>query len=268
MAQNSPLSLIKAKGDQLPSLLQAAIASLEQIIQKNNTTTTTTPIHQIDHQLQCIQTILDAINHISIASDMTYPQSLSNNPKERMVQMIHSMSVMQDLNPKKLTIDPHSKAAKIGKLCLPPLLSLMMTLLVNNTTSLDSIGDMIQMIMQTLSNCASTCPSLLVGGDDLDLLTVVFRTCIMVGEHNALDPNVRLSALEALVTLLMVPEMKRLVLENAILRNLCLVGESSGGKDGGIVGVCAELLVKGVDDDVDDWAVEEVASQVRKLKIH
>lgn len=256
LAQQSPLSLKKAKGNELPSLLQATISALVKTIDENNA-----PNNQLIHQLQCIQVIFEAMNHISIACDMVYPQSLSENPKERMIQLIQIMS-QTETNPKKLSIQPNSKAAVIGKSCLPPLLNAIITIINKATasSSLSSFEDAIQSIMQTLSHCASTCPSLLSGGD-INLATMVCQTFVSIGENNYLDPTVKLSALEALATLCMVPDMKQLLLQNESLRNLCLVGNSNGGNNGGIIGVCAELIVKGVDDDVDDWALEEVALQ-------
>ena len=247
-------------------MLQATISALVQAVNDNDVNST--PNTQLMHQLQSIQIILEATNHISIASDMVYPQSLSENPKERMIQLIQIMS-QTETNPKKLSIQPNSKAALIGKSCLPPLLNATITLInkVTASPSLSSFEDIIQSIMQTLSHCASTCPSLLAGGD-VNLITMVCQTLVSVGENNYLDPNVKLSALEALATLCMVPDMKRLLLQNESLRKLCLVGNSDGGNNGGIIGVCADLIVKGVDDDINDWAIEEVALQVRLNSMH
>ena len=200
---------------------------------------------------------------MSVASDMVYPQSLSNNPKERMIQLIQLMT-KTETNPKKLSLNSNSNSAAIGKLCLPFLLNTIATI-VNNISSSSSgeMNDILQTIMQSLSNCASTCPSLL--GGDAQLLSMVCHTLITVGEKNP-DPMVQLSALEALVTLCMVPDMKKILTENPSLRNLCLVGNhESGNGNGGIVGVCAQLIVKGVDDDLNEWAMEEVALQVRFL---
>ncbi len=205
---------------------------------------------------------------------MVYPESLSNNPKERMVQLIQTITAIET-NPKKQHISPSSNAAAIGKECIPPLLDIVVTVLNVATSSsvqqqvLGNINDPIQSIMQTLSHCASTCPSLL--GGDLQVLTMVCHTSLIVSQKKCLDPNVRLSALEALTTLCMVPDIRKVLSDNSSLRNLCLVGrnESSNGgsvncdTNDGIIGVCAELIVRGVDDDVDDWATEEVALQVR-----
>lgn len=262
LAQQSPLSLKKAKGNELPSLLEATISALVKAINDN------TSNNQLICQLQSIQVILEAMNHISIACDMVFPQSLSENPKERMVQLIQLIS-QTETNPKKLSIHPNSKAAVIGKLCLPPLLNAIISVInkVTASSSLSSFEDTIQSIMQTLSHCASTCPSLLAGGDT-NLVTMVCQTFVSVGENNHLDPTVKLSALEALTTLCMVPDMKQLLLQNESLRNLCLVGNFNGGNKGGIIGVCAELIVKGVDDDINDWATEEVALQVRLYSVH
>lgn len=274
LAQQSPLSLIQAKGSHLPSLLQSTISSLgQQVNQTNNNITN----QNIAHNLQCIQSILEAMNHISIALDMSIPQSsLSDNPKERMVQLIQIMNMTESTNkdPKKLSIQPSSNAASIGKVCLQPLLTIFMSILQNTVTLASNplVEDMIQNTMQVFSQCASTCPSLLVGHNDMTLIAMLLNTFLYIGENTKLgDPNVRLSALEALVTLFMVPDMTKLIMENEMIRKLCLLGRQQNGggmsgsglSNGGIVGVCAELLVKGVDEDVETWAIDDVALQVR-----
>ncbi len=276
LAQQSPLSLIQAKGSHLPSLLQITISSLDQQVNENNNNMTS---HNIVHHLQCVQSILEAMNNISIALDL--PQSsLSDNPKERMVQLIQIMTMTESNNkdPKKLTIQPNSNAASIGKVCLQPLLTLFISILQTTVTLAPNsfVEDMIQNAMQVFSQIASTCPSLLVGHNDMTLITMLLNTFLYIGENTKLsDPNVRLSALEALVTLFMVPDMTKLIMENEMIRKLCLLGRqqngggvSGGGVSGsglsygGIVGVCAELLVKGVDEDVETWAIDDVALQV------
>jgi hypothetical protein len=277
LAQQSPLSLFKAKGDELLILLQNIISTLSS---STTITNQKRQQQQQQHKLECIQIMLETMNHISIASDSIYPQSQSlslttTNPKERMVRLIQIMT-NRETNPKKLSINPNSNAAKIGQLCLPPLLNMIGTIVNSNTTAASAsasvlasnMEDLIQNIMQTFSQCASTCPSLLAS--DIKLLTMVCHTLLSIGGNKDLDPMVQLSAFEALVTLCMVPDMRRVLMENASLRNLCLVGNEScsgsgivSGNTSGVVGVCAELIVKGVDDDVDDWATEEVALQVR-----
>ena len=228
------------------------------------------------------------MNHLAIASDIPYPQSLSENPKERMVQLIQIMSSSSSsysaLNSssssnssdvKKLKIVPQSNGANVGKSCIPVVLNDIHAIINaigalaqhssddNNNNGSYLVQDTIQEIMQTISQCASSYPTLLAV--DYDILSIVCKTLISIGEKKELQPMVRLASCEALVTLCMVPDVRNVLTEQLVLKNLCLVGkkEDHNSSVGGIVGICAELLIDGVDDDVNDWAVEDVALQVR-----
>lgn len=245
------------------------------------------------------------MNHIGIASDIQYPQSLSDNPKERMVQLIQTMANSgtntaamingssgsgSGSDPKKLSIQPQSNAARIGKLCLPHILNDILTIInttttishdssTNNNNNNNTTQETIQEIMQSISQCASSCPTILAA--DLNLLSMICKTLITIGENgnNGLEPMVRLASCEALVTLCMVPDVRNVMTEQLGLKNLCLIGKESGSIGvgsgdgqrrhvGGIIGICAELLIHGVDEDVDDWAVEDVALQVGTCMIN
>lgn len=306
LAQQSPLSLIKAKGSTLLHILQNAITTLQQSTQsllstinasictsspssKATTTNSQDYYSNLQFLLQHYQIIVQSIVHLAIASDIPYPQSLSDNPKERMVQLIQIMSSSSDsysaLNGgtnsgssdvKKLKIVPQSNGANVGKTCVPVVLKDIHAIIIavraltqhysDNNNNL--IQETIQETMQTISQCASSYPTLLAA--DYNILSIVCKTLISIGEMKELQPMVRLASCEALVTLCMVPDVRNSLTEQLVLKNLCLVGKEdhnsvifgNDGRVGGIVGICAELLIDGVDDDVDDWAVEDVALQV------
>ena len=95
LAQQSPLSLIKAKGKDVFSILQNAIQTLQQSTQI--ILSTPQPHHQRQNQIQILlrhyQIIVQCMNYVAIASDVEYPQAgLSEHPKERMVQLIQVMA--------------------------------------------------------------------------------------------------------------------------------------------------------------------------------
>ena len=208
----------------------------------------------IQSQLQCANSILEAMTNISIAFTIAQKSSstapLSSNPKERMVQMIQ-LQTMNEINTKKLTIDINSPAAMIGKMCLCPILQLIFA----NPTRTSSSGG-VQTIMQTISQCASTSPSLLAG--DVDTFTSVCQVLLTVASRA--EEEARLSAVEALVTLIAVPGVKQIMNANTSVLHLCIEGDEANGIQG-VVKVCAEMIVNGVDDDVDFWAQEKVALQ-------
>mmetsp|Transcript_27299 Transcript_27299/g.31798 ORF Transcript_27299/g.31798 Transcript_27299/m.31798 type:complete len:1305 (+) Transcript_27299:116-4030(+) len=279
LAQRSPLTLIDAKGKELPIILQNAISNLQSTTNPNN----------ITEALQSVQIIIETLLYISIASDKpsssspttassptttATPLSNQTNPKERLVQLIQ-IQTMTENNPKKLSISTTSNAASFGIACLDPLLKFILSIVTKTATTLSNNPknhEILQSIMQTLSQCASTCPSLLAG--NLDVFTNVCRTFLFIASSSSSSLSsssssmyndeteimMKLSALEALVTLCMVPDVSNVLLENEMIRNLCLLGEDGSGK-GGVVGVCANFIVKGVDEDVDEWAMEDVALQ-------
>ncbi len=230
------------------------------------------------------------MNYVAIASDVEYPQAgLSEHPKERMVQLIQVMAdtTMMMTNgygggsgsgadPKKLVIRPQSNSANLAKMCLPLVFKDILSIITTPSSNTNpptatahphtsDTQETIQEIMQSISQIASTCPSMLAA--DHHILSIVCKSLITVGEKNDLEPMVRLAACEALVTLCMVPDVRNVIVEQISFKNLCLVGKESGttipsgDRVGGIVGICAELLIHGVDEDVEDWAVEEVALQ-------
>lgn len=108
--------------------------------------------------------------------------------------------------------------------------------------------------MQTFSQCASTSPSLLAG--DVETLTSVAQVLLTVASRA--QEEARLAAVEALVTLTAVPGVKQMTNSNQSLLHLCVEGDGDNGIQG-VLKVCAELIVNGVDEDLESWAQEQVA---------
>ena len=167
------------------------------------------------------------------------------------MQMIR-LQTMNETNPKKLTIDIHSTAAIIGSMCLDRLLQL-----IHAGGGGDDDESSVQNIMQTFSQSASTCPSMLAG--DVTVLSNVCRVLLSVATR-AQEGTTRLAAVEALVTLIMVPDVKNILTGSGVILALCIGGDEANGVSG-IVKVCAEMIVNGVDDDLDSWAKGKVALQ-------
>lgn len=207
--------------------------------------------------LSTTQAILEVMSNMSIASmahSSLSTKALSNNPQERMMQLIHCQTMaMTETSHKKLTVDVNSVSATIGKTCLPSILQLINGFLVDK--SIGIVYHEMQEVMQTFSHCASTCPSLLAG--DINILHSVCRLLLSVAS-NMPDVSTRLAAIEALVTLCMVSDVKMILSDHDMIRKFCIDGDASNGIMG-VVKICAEMIVCGVDDDLDAWATGEVA---------
>lgn len=157
-----------------------------------------------------------------------------------------------------LQIDPNCFAAQLGQSCLVPVLEWMAAAAVYNTNDTDIWCK----CMQHLSHAASTCPSLLAG--DTSTFLLLIRVCMM--QHS--DDTARLSSLEVLATICQVGDVKRkrlsaLTPEGLALQKALLVGEncndaSTNNSDsgGGVIYICATLIAKGVDDDIEGWATD------------
>eukprot|EP00554_Chaetoceros_debilis_P008282 CAMPEP_0194100128 /NCGR_PEP_ID=MMETSP0150-20130528/1111_1 /TAXON_ID=122233 /ORGANISM="Chaetoceros debilis, Strain MM31A-1" /LENGTH=1242 /DNA_ID=CAMNT_0038786455 /DNA_START=30 /DNA_END=3758 /DNA_ORIENTATION=- len=205
--------------------------------------------------LPATQGILQVMNNTSIASMASHSLStktLSNNPQERMMQLIHCQTMtMAETSHKKLTVDANSIPATIGKTCLPSILQI-----INGFVDERTVFQM-QEVMQAFSHCASTCPSLLAG--DINILYSVCRLLLSVASKTP-DVSTRLAAIEALATLHMVSDVKIILCDHNAIQKFCIDGDPSNGIMG-VVKICADIIICGVDDDLDAWATGEVALQ-------
>ena len=231
------------------------------------------------HHLACVNSILDVLLNISIASDINMrknaPNSMLNttlsppSANERMVQMIQ-LQTMAETDPKKKTIQHEGPVAALGKLCLPSLLKIIhaCTCTLDSSSNVNgningSNRDEIQTLMQSISQIAAMCPSLLAG--DAEILALVCH--VLLGIASRSEEETRLAAVEALVTLTMVPDVKALFQANPVLLNLCIGGDNGNGSGNGngnvngVIHTCADVMINGVDDDVNAWAQQNVALQ-------
>lgn len=228
-----------------PFTIQAP-ETLIQVLQSAISNVTGQPPHG---QLSSIEAILNAMCQIGTGTLLiaTCP-TLSNDHKERMVQMIQMQS-FTEINPKKMVIDSTSTASAIGKACLPALFQVIYTVAMTCSSN-----EGMQNVMQSLSQIASTCPSILAG--DGDVFHNICKILLLLATK-ATEDDVRLIALEALSTLISVPDVRKLLNANPITRSMCISGEEQSGISG-TVKLCASMICTGVDEDVDVWANEEI----------
>ena len=188
-------------------------------------------------------------------------------------------------------VDPGSPPARLGGAFLPPALESLL-LLVAHSSARRRLGPLSRCASH-LSTCAERCPSLLAG--DGAALAASMRACMSMARIAPNDDDededeedvasLRLSALDALATMCSVPGIRRSMAKAASSPSPRCVGE--GGEDprtqmvreespllrflvrgddgrgdcggGGVLHLCAELAVSGVDDDEGAWSDERAA---------
>ena len=131
-----------------------------------------------------------------------------------------------------LVVDPASPATQLGKTLLP-LLEKMPQM-----TNCESL----MRCLQQLANAAGASPSLLAG--DLQVFQTLVQTCLQI------SGEARLAALEVLSSLCAVRDVQRKILNanaGSAIRSTLL---------NGVIAMCAQLCVDGVDEDVEEWALE------------
>lgn len=128
-----------------------------------------------------------------------------------------------------------------------------------------STANEISTILQTLSHTASICPMLLAGS--IDILHHTCRALLSIATF-ATD-HLRLGAIHTLVTLLGVHQVASMLQEYPHVLSLCINGENSIVQNNdhesqnhqslrGVIQICAEHIVNGVDEDVDSWSQSKV----------
>jgi hypothetical protein len=192
----------------------------------------------------------------------------SNFFQRYMMQMVQIQTKMCDV------IGPHdafpqvmhndSNAAKTGSFGILFLLEIIhdactRTNFISNYSTVDEVST----ILQSLSQTASICPMLLSGSVD-----ILHYTCRVLQSIATLTTDhLRLGAIHTLVTLLGVQEVTSLLQEHPHVLNLCINGEHSMIQNGsqsknlniyGVIRICAESIVNGVDGDVDSWAQSKI----------
>lgn len=174
-----------------------------------------------------------------------------------------------------------SLAVKIGSVAIVPLMDIIHNATVMNNTSPSpnassssdpnaslspadpSIQDDISTLLQTLSQMASLCPTLLLAGN----ISILRHVCLVLQSIGTLTKDeLRLGSIQVLVTLMRAPSVKYIVRQHPHVLQLCIHGDNSTSNDNqgrnekisGVIEICAESVVRGVDDDVESWGQSKV----------
>eukprot|EP00978_Attheya_sp_CCMP212_P011165 scaffold27362_cov51-Attheya_sp.AAC.5 len=277
LSERAPTTLWKnGTYNGLSTILQQAISSIPQ-------PTATSNSNNKGDGVRRVEAILNAVCRIAIASDLTAKHESqkhlngngnvsnnNNNNKEFILNAIQSQ--IGEGTPKQ--IDSSSAAAHLGSVCLVPLLKQLVVSL--QTSAIGSVDDEVySKCMQHLSHCATQCPSLLAG--TIETLYALVQTCMMLVREGATmfggeTHYVRLSCLQVLASICEVTDVKRKLLSVPIpsgsscennIGNILLLGENVTdiANQNGVIRMCAEFIVQGVDEDVEGWASEPVSLQ-------
>ena len=221
--------------------------------------------------LEQLEACMGALLQVGIAHEKAQRiMSSPNSGKDIMEQ-----ALMAQFDEKSTTVDASSPSAIIGKHFLPTLLEALTVF--GNSLSPNQI-EVMSKCMSHLSTCSIQCPSMLAGDDTS--LTCLLRTCMKFAQINGQGDEditfLKLSALDVLATITSVPQIKRSILkpigtsprcvmqggasEKSPLLNFLIQGSEDNNLDQkGVLYVCAELAITGVDEDEEDWA-EDPAS--------
>jgi len=170
------------------------------------------------------------------------------------------------------SVNSSSPPAQLGKLLLPSMLEALVRFSVQPSSPAIILSD----CATHLATCADRCPSLLAG--DAASLEAVMRACMSVAQvaNSQEDEDVtylKLSALDVLATISAVPQIKRSIMkptspsprsvgemghQSSPLLQFLIQGDAgnAAGDQKGVLYLCAELAVMGVDDDEQGWAAE------------
>lgn len=132
-----------------------------------------------------------------------------------------------------LTVNPASPSAQLGKSLLP---------IFEKQLSHIKNSDCLTRCLQHLAHAASTSPSLLAG--DLTVLSALIQTCLQI------TGDARLASLQVLSSLCAVRAVQRQILNTAAGANLRTTLLQ------GVITLCAQAVMEGVEDDVEGWATD------------
>lgn len=146
---------------------------------------------------------------------------------------------------------------------MAPLLTLILTQQPNN----NKYDELCRKCTQHLTDCASRVPSLLAGSKSTFVATT--QACLHMGRMTELELETRLSAIEVLATLMECSDAKKVVMMEAdkTLLTLLQVGSinseeaSKNHNKDGVLGICVQAMIDGVDEDVSAWSEEKPAMQ-------
>jgi len=177
------------------------------------------------------------------------------------------------------SVNSNSPPAHLGKRFLPTMLEALVAFSIQPSTQVEVLSN----CMSHLATCASQCPSLLAG--DETSLEALMRACMSIAKTNNSEEEedvtfLRLSALDVFATISAVPQIKRSIMKPTISPSPCSVGDAgsentssspllqfllqgtdagtggNGGEQKGVLYLCTELAVQGVDDDEQGWSQE------------
>lgn len=173
-------------------------------------------------------------------------------------------------------VDSNSPPAQLGKLFLPNMLE---ALVAASSTQASAQVEVLSKCMSHLSTCANLCPSLLAG-DEISLTALMQASMSIAQLANPQNDEditfLRLSALDVFATISAVPQIKRSIMKPSTSPSPRCVGQQvelnkspllqfliqgndandGGGDQKGVLYICAELAVMGVDDDEQGWSTE------------
>ena len=264
LAERSPVTLWRSSGtngEALAALFQGVLSALAQASSSSSSNNITAVAEKVEASLE-------AIVQVAIASDVATSDDGSNNGDLARAIRTHGSSAGD------VKVNPSSPASHLGRATLPSILGMI----GGDGTNTDAEAQ--RRCMQKLSHAATHCPSLLAG--DLQTLTCLIQICLGVAQRGtssdaAADDDdeaqtASLSSLEVLASLVDVADVrKKIVLTSKLaattgggdLLRLMLLGPSatSPSDQNGVVRCCAELIINGVDDDVDSWRVDPPSLQ-------
>ena len=134
-----------------------------------------------------------------------------------------------------LVVDPNSPAAMLGTSCLQ-------TYILPGFGQCNDASKILS-ALQSLSEAAVTCPSLLAATPAL--LESATNVCLAMAKQSTME-DITLAALEVLSSLLSVGDVRRRVLPPTVASAVATAA----------IPICAQLLVEGVDEDIQDWVAE------------
>lgn len=238
------LRLLAAMAERAPNVFAStAVPSLPSLTQQVCTTCLTTSNNQNN-----ATTILEALMQVLVQAAIATQQQSST--------AVAASAILSFASKPIDTVDPNSPAAALGRSCLPVLMEHVSTMLSSTTTS---SSNSILAILQHWTNAATHCPSLLAG--TTEVLEAVFNACLMVSNNSSNidhdeDTTTALAALEVLSSLCAVGDVKRKIL--AVDPTLCqiLMQGNPQRQQLGVIALTAQLIINGVDDDVEGWTKE------------
>eukprot|EP00985_Skeletonema_marinoi_P027946 scaffold23596_cov208-Skeletonema_marinoi.AAC.4 len=215
-----------------------------------------------------LEASMGALLQVGIAHEKAQRIMSSSSSKDQMEQ-----ALMAQFDEKSTTVDASSPSAIIGKHFLPTMLEALT--IFGNSLSSNQV-DVMSSCMSHLSTCSIQCPSMMAGDDTS--LTCLLRTCMKFAQINSQGDEditfLKLSALDVLATITSVPQIKRLILKPIGTSPRCVMQGGGSEKSPllkfliqgnddvdqkGVLYVCAELAITGVDQDEENWS-EDPAS--------